>query len=116
MIKVSKIVEKKFVEKVEKGTFGLITEVPAYPFCKNLPSKEEKKHCMSLKTDVIIHNEFINALGAELSLYSIYRIYRCSMKKKPIRIREPEKSCKKMLKVLLIDTEYDSGQIKKSCG
>ena len=75
IVEVSEIVEEKMEEKVEEVPFVLIAEVPIYPGCENLSTKEEKKHCMSSKIDELIQKEFNTNLGAELGLFGINRIY-----------------------------------------
>lgn len=55
--------------------FAVVEEVPVFPGCETLDSREERKTCMSQKINEFVNINFNTSLGKELSLTGIHRIY-----------------------------------------
>ncbi len=55
--------------------FAVIEEVPIYPGCEIFNSNDQRKNCMSEKINAFFAENFNTALGSELGLSGINRIY-----------------------------------------
>ncbi|MBK5193522.1 MAG: energy transducer TonB [Flavobacteriaceae bacterium] len=58
----------------EDVAFGLIDQVPLFPSCENLGSKEEQKKCMSQKIQEHVQKNFNTNMGSELGLTGTNRV------------------------------------------
>lgn len=77
-----KSVQKEQVQKLKNATspggdvpFAVIEEVPVFPGCEDLSDNEAKKECLSQNIINVVNKNFNTALGKELGLTGVNRIY-----------------------------------------
>lgn len=69
---------KEAVHKLDENkniSFEVIDEVPVFPGCESLSTNEERKICMSDKMSEMINQNFNIALGKDLGLTGVNRIF-----------------------------------------
>lgn len=72
------VVEQEVVYNLDENgniPFAVIGEVPVFPGCEALTSNKERKDCMSQKVGALVNSNFNVALGKELNLKGINRIF-----------------------------------------
>lgn len=62
-------------EEIEKVPFTIVEQIPTYPGCENLKTKQEQKNCMSQKIEALVKREFNTRISEELGLTGLNRIY-----------------------------------------
>ncbi|MCC4213473.1 M56 family metallopeptidase [Leeuwenhoekiella parthenopeia] len=73
-VEIIEVVETESQKKYEDVPFAVIEEVPTFPGCEGLDNDQRKK-CMSEKVSSLVNENFNIALGKELGLTGINRIY-----------------------------------------
>lgn len=73
-VEIIEVEETQSQKEYEEVPFAVVEEIPTFPGCEYL-SRKEKKMCMSQQVSQFVNKNFNTALGKELGLTGVNRIY-----------------------------------------
>lgn len=75
IVDVSDIAYKEEEEEIEEVPFMIVEQIPVFPGCENLRTKQEQRECMSKKIEAHVRKEFDTGISEELGLTGLNRIF-----------------------------------------
>ena len=75
IVEVSDIAYKDEEEEIEEVPFMIVEQIPVFPGCENLRTKQEQRECMSKKIEAHVKKEFDTGISQKLGLTGLNRIF-----------------------------------------
>lgn len=75
IVEVAEITYREEEEEIEEVPFMVVEQIPTYPGCEGLKSKQDQKNCMSQKIEAHVKKEFNTRISEELGLTGLNKIF-----------------------------------------